>query len=87
MPSERKQGTPAAPDPLRRPGQFGSRPGSPNRGFASVDPERQRQAAGQANPDGSVDPAQGARVDDPQTRRSARTGSRDAAQPGKQRRG
>jgi hypothetical protein len=44
MPGERKSdAAPHQPPPQRRT-SFGAVPGSRNRGFASVDPERQRQA-------------------------------------------
>lgn len=53
MPSER--GKPPS-QPLHRAGPFGKRPGSPNRGFASIDPERQREPpAGEADPGAPAD--------------------------------
>lgn len=44
MVSDKRSGPPGGAGATREPRPVGARPGSINRGFASVDPERQREA-------------------------------------------
>ena len=86
MVSDKRGGSQGGPGAVRGPRLFGTRPGSINRGFESVDPERQREPVTEGG-----DPArEQARTQEPGARAAGgqrAPASAGAAQPRRARRG